>query len=115
MNLLKNKVQLIGFLGNRPEIKTIKEGRKMAKFSVATNTVYKNAKGERVRETQWHNLVAFGHLAANVEQFLEKGSPVAVEGKLLSDKYVDKAGTSRVYTRVVLNGFTLLRNKKKGI
>ena len=83
MYALKNKVQLIGNLGNNPEIRTTEGGKKMARFSVATNETYRTAKGEKVTETQWHNLIAWGKVADIAEQFLSKGSEVAIEGKLL--------------------------------
>ena len=72
MYALKNKVQLIGNLGNNPEIRTIEGGKKMARFSVATNETYRTAKGEKVTETQWHNLIAWGKVADIAEQFLFK-------------------------------------------
>jgi single-strand DNA-binding protein len=78
MYALKNKVQLIGNLGNNPEIKTLDGGKKLARFSVATNEVYRNTKGEKVTETQWHNLVAWGKVAEIAEKFLTKGSEVAI-------------------------------------
>jgi single-strand DNA-binding protein len=72
MYALKNKVQLIGNLGNNPEVKTLDGGKKMARFSVATNETYKNTKGEKVVETQWHNLVAWGKVAEIAEKYLQK-------------------------------------------
>src|SRR5690349_5012826 len=87
MYALKNKVQLIGNLGSNPEIRTLDGGKKMARFSVATNETYRSAKGEKVTETQWHNLVAWGKVAEIAEQFLVKGSEVAIEGKLINRNY----------------------------
>ncbi|MFY7878669.1 MAG: single-stranded DNA-binding protein, partial [Lacibacter sp.] len=78
MYALKNKVQLIGHLGNAPEIKTIESGKKLARFSIATNETYRNAKGERVTETQWHTLVAWGKVADIAEKYLNKGKEVAI-------------------------------------
>src|SRR5689334_11694743 len=100
MNALKNKVQLMGNLGMNPEIRTTESGRKMARMSLATNEHYKNTKGERVTETTWHNIVAWGNAADIVEKFLHKGSEVMVEGKLVSRHYTDKEGARRQITEV---------------
>lgn len=113
MNYLNNKVQLIGFLGAKPQLKNLRAGSKMAKFRMATHTTYKNAAGERVKETQWHNLVAFGHLANSAEQYLDKGKAVAIEGKLLIRNYTDKQGVVREIPEIQLNGFTLLEGQRK--
>jgi single-strand DNA-binding protein len=112
MYALRNKVQLIGNLGNTPEVKTIESGKKMARFSIATNEVYKNAKGEKVVETQWHNLVAWGKVAEIAEKFLEKGREVAIEGKLVNRNYTDKEGTKRYITEILVNELLLLGEKK---
>lgn len=112
MYALRNKVQLIGNLGNTPEVKTIESGKKMARFSIATNEVYKNAKGEKVVETQWHNLVAWGKVAEIAEKFLEKGREVAIEGKLVNRNYTDKEGIKRYITEILVNELLLLGEKK---
>ena len=111
MNTLKNKVQLIGNLGNDPEIKTMENGRKMARFSVATNESYKNSNGEKVTDTQWHNLVAWGSTAELVEKLLSKGTEVVIDGKLVSGNYLDKEGNKRYYTEVHVNEFLLVGTK----
>lgn len=118
MNTLNNKVQLIGRLGNAPEIKTTAAGKKMARISIATNTLYRNAQGERVKETQWHNLVAWGRIAEIAEEFLVKGQEVAVEGKLVNRSYEDQAGLKRYTTEVIVNEFMMLgsrQNEEEGI
>ena len=84
MNSLRNKVQLIGNLGNDPEIINLESGKTLAKFSVATNESYKNASGEKVTDTQWHNVVAWGKTAQIIEKYVTKGKEVAIEGKLTS-------------------------------
>lgn len=112
MNNLKNKVQLIGNIGNTPEIINLESGKKLAKFSVATNESYKTAKGETVKETQWHNLVAWGKTAEIVEKYLAKGNEVAIEGKLTSRSYEDKAGVKKYVTEVVVNELLMLGGKK---
>jgi single-strand DNA-binding protein len=111
MNALKNKVQLIGNLGNAPEIKNTEKGRKLAKFSIATNETYYNAKGEKVVETQWHNLVAWGKVADVAEKYLAKGSEVAIEGKLMNNNYTDKDGNKRYSTEVQVHELLLLGGK----
>lgn len=108
MYALKNKVQLIGNLGNTPEVKTLESGKKMARFSVATNENYRNAKGEKVTETQWHNLVAWGKVAEIVEKFLTKGKEVAIEGKLVNRSYNDKEGNKKYVTEIQVNELLLL-------
>ncbi len=113
MYALKNKVQLIGNLGNNPEVKTLESGKKMAKFSVATNETYRNAKGEKVVETQWHNLIAWGKVAEIAEKFLQKGSEVALEGKLINRSYNDKDGNKKYVTEVQVNELLLLGKEAK--
>lgn len=108
MNALRNKVQLIGNLGNDPEIKSLENGRKLAKFSLATNEVYRNAKGEKVTETQWHNVIAWGKTAEIIEQYLSKGREVALEGKLTSRSYETASGEKRYVTEVVANELLML-------
>jgi single-strand DNA-binding protein len=111
MYALKNKVQLIGNLGNSPEVRTFDGGRKMARFSMATNESYRNAQGERVTDTQWHNLIAWGKLADIAERFLIKGKEVAVEGKLINRSYNDKEGNKRFVTEIQVNELLLLGTK----
>ena len=112
MNALRNKVQLIGNLGMNPEIKTLDGGKKFAKMSIATNESYKNAKGELVKETQWHNLIAWGKTADIIEKYLKKGSEVAVEGKLIHDTYTDKEGIKRYTTEILVNELLMLDKKE---
>lgn len=112
MNNLKNKVQLIGNLGNAPEIINLESGKKLAKFSVATNESYRNNKGEWVQETQWHNLVAWGKTAEIAEKYLNKGTEVAIEGKLTNKSYEDKNGVKKYITEVVVNELLMLGAKK---
>ena len=113
MYALKNKVQLIGNLGNNPEVKTLDGGKKMARFSVATNETYKNTKGEKVVETQWHNLVAWGKVAEIAEKYLQKGSEVALEGKLMNRTYNDKDGNKKYVIEIQVNELLLLNKEVK--
>jgi single-strand DNA-binding protein len=108
MYALKNKVQLIGNLGQNPEIKTLDGGKKMAKFSIATSEAYRNANGEKITETQWHNLVAWGKLAEIIEKYITKGSEVAVEGKLTYRTYNDKEGNKKYFTEIQVNELLML-------
>ena len=108
MNSLRNKVQLIGNLGNDPEIINLESGKKLAKFSIATNETYKNAHGEKVTDTQWHSVVAWNKTADIIEQYVTKGKEVAVEGKLTSRSYEDADGVKRYVTEVVCNELLML-------
>ncbi len=112
MNALRNKVQLIGNVGMEPEIKTLESGKKLAKMSIATNETYKNNKGELVKETQWHNLIAWGKTAEIVEKLLKKGSEVAIEGKLIHRNYTDKEGQKRFITEIEINELLMIGGKK---
>lgn len=112
MNSLRNRVQLIGNLGTAPEIKTLEGGKKMAKLVIATSETYKNQKGEKVTETTWHNLTAWGTQAIFAEKFLEKGSEIAIDGKLQNNNYTDKDGVKRYVTNIIVNEFTMLGKKK---
>jgi len=108
MSTLRNKVQLIGNVGNEPEITNLESGKKVAKFSMATNESYKDSKGEKVTNTQWHNIVAWGKIAEIVEKYVGKGKEVALEGKLTSRSYETKEGEKRYVTEVVVDEILLL-------
>ncbi|WBX76427.1 single-stranded DNA-binding protein [Tenacibaculum ovolyticum] len=111
MSTLRNKVQLIGNLGNNPEIITLESGKKLAKFSIATNESYKNSEGEKVIDTQWHNVVAWNKTAEIIEKYLQKGSEIAIEGKLTSRSYETSEGEKRYVTEVVCNELLMLGSK----
>lgn len=111
MNTLRNKVQLIGNLGQNPEVKELNGGKKVAKFSLATNETYRNKAGEKITDTQWHNLVAWGKTAEIIEKYLKKGSEVAVEGKLLNRHYTDKEGVKRYVTEIQVSELLMLGGK----
>ncbi len=108
MYALKNKVQLIGNLGNAPEVRNTETGKKLVRFSVATNEQYKNAKGEKVTETQWHNAIAWGKVADIAEKYLVKGTEVAIEGKLMNRNYTDKEGNKKYITEIQVNEILML-------
>jgi len=111
MNALRNKVQLIGNVGNDPEIRNLEGGKKVANLTIATHDSYKNDKGEKVEQTEWHRVVAWGKTAEIIERFVTKGKEVAIEGKLTHRSYDDKNGEKRYITEVVVNDLLLLGNK----
>ena len=111
MNTLRNKVQLIGNLGSDPEIITLESGKKLAKFSIATNESYKNAMGEKVTDTQWHNVVAWNKTAEIIEKYVTKGNEIAIEGKLTSRSYESKEGEKKYITEVVCNELWMVGGK----
>lgn len=102
-----NRVQLTGNLGSNPEIKNLENGGKLAKFSMATQEDYINRNGERVSNTQWHFITAWGKVAESVEQELQKGSFVSVEGRLSTHHYTDKNGQKKYVTEIVAYAVTL--------
>ncbi len=111
MNALRNRVQLIGNLGNEPEVIELESGKKLAKFAIATNETYRNAKGEKVTDTQWHNVVAWNKTAEIIEKYVQKGNEIIVEGKLTSRSYETKEGEKRYITEVVCNEILMLGGK----
>jgi len=112
MNMLRNKVQLIGNLGKDPEIIDYENGKKLAKFNLATNESYINTNGERINNVEWHSLIAWGKTADIIEKYVVKGKEVAIEGKLTSRSYETKNGEKRYVTEVVVNGLLLLGGKR---
>ncbi|BDU24023.1 MULTISPECIES: single-stranded DNA-binding protein [unclassified Flavobacterium] len=108
MNAMKNRVQLIGNVGNNPEIKTLESGKKLAHLTIATNDVYRNEKGDKVEQTEWHRVTAWGKTAEIIEKFVVKGKEVAIDGKLTHRSYDDKNGEKRYITEVVVNEILLL-------
>jgi single-strand DNA-binding protein len=113
MNNLRNRVQLIGNLGHDPETKTLENGKKVVKFTVATSETYKNGEGQKVNETTWHNVVAWNGIADVAGKYLKKGGQVAVEGRIVYRSYEDKAGVTKNITEIVANDLVLLRSPKE--
>lgn len=111
MNALRNKVQLIGRLGQEPEIVNFDDGNKMAKFSLATDDSYKDKEGNKVERAYWHNVIVRGGLVSVVENYVKKGQEIAIEGKLTNRSWDDKEGNKRYTTEVVCNELLLLGNK----
>ena len=110
MSSLKNRVQLIGRLGIDPEVKSFESGKKVASFSLATNEVYYNNEGEKVEDTQWHNIVVWGKKVEVVENYLKKGSEIAIEGKLVNRSY-EKEGERKYITEINLTELLMLGKK----
>jgi single-strand DNA-binding protein len=105
---MKNSVQLIGHVGQEPEIKNLETGKKLANISIATNEVYYKENGDKVEKTEWHRVTAWGKTAEIIEKYVTKGKEVAVEGKLTHRSYDDKEGNKRYITEVVINEILLL-------
>ena len=103
-----NKVILLGNLGKDPEIRRLDDGRGVANFSLATSETYKNKVGERVTNTEWHNIVLWSPLADIAEKYLKKGSQVYIEGKITNRSYEDKDGVKKYISEVVGREITLL-------
>lgn len=113
MTTLRNRVQLVGNLGIDPEIVKFESGKKLAKFTVATNESFTDAKGNKTTDTQWHNVVAWGKQADLVENFLTKGIGLTLEGKLTYRKYEDKDKQTHYITEIVLSSFIVSPTDKK--
>ena len=111
MNGLRNSVRLIGHIGKDPETKEFESGKKVARFTLATDEVYKNAKGERVKDTVWHNLVIWGKTATVAEKYLEKGAEIAIEGRLTSRSYTTKEGEKKYITEIIVGELLMLGKK----
>ena len=100
MNALRNQAQLIGYVGNEPEIMNLEGGKKRAKLSLATNETYTDASGERVVDTQWHTIIAWDRQAEVVEKYVQTGREVAVSGKIQTRSYEDADGVKKYITEI---------------
>lgn len=103
---------MLGNLGANPEVKELSNGRKLAKLNLATNESYKDAEGNKVTETQWHNLVAWGKTAEYATKYLTKGSKIAIEGKLINRNFNDKDGNKRYMTEIYVNEILNISTKE---
>ncbi len=112
MKNLRNSVQLIGRLGQDPEVRELTSGKKLTTFSVATSDSYRNSNGDKVEETQWHNIVAWGKVGEIAAEYLNKGSEVCLEGKLTHRSYENGKGEKRYITEINLNEMVMLGGKK---
>lgn len=111
MNRINNTVRLIGNCGFDPEVRELAKGRKVARISVATHETYTNADGDKVTDTQWHTVVAWGQTAAALERLVRKGTSIALEGRLVHRSYEGKGGVKRFITEVVMSDFRLVGTK----
>jgi single-strand DNA-binding protein len=111
MNALRNSVRLIGHMGEDPKVKKFDGGKTVVNFSIATNEIYRDSKGERQSETTWHRLVAWGKQAEIIESYVKKGSEIAIEGKLTNRSWDDKNGEKQYMTEIVVNEVLLLDKK----
>ncbi len=106
---MKNRVQLIGHVGQEPEIKNLEGGKKLANISIATNEVYYKDNGDKVEKTEWHRVTAWGKTAEIIEKYVTKGKEIAIDGKLTTRNYDDKDGNKRYITEIVANEVLLLK------
>lgn len=113
MNALRNSVRLIGNLGDNPKVRKLDSGKTVANFSIATNEIYRDSKGEKQSETTWHRLVAWGKHAELMENYVKKGSEIAIEGKLTNRSYDDKNGDKHYITEILISQILLLDKNKK--
>lgn len=104
---------LHGNLTSDPEVKESKNGNSFTTFSVATNLNWKNKDGDKVSKTEFHRVIAFGHLGEIVGKYLKKGLPVLISGRLSNRSYLDKEGVKRYITEIVLDDFNFLSRKRK--
>ena len=111
MSTLKNHVQLMGNVGQEPTITNLESGKKVARFSLATNEYYKDAKGEKQTDTNWHTVIAWGKTAEIIEKFVVKGKELGVSGKLKTRTYTSDDGNERYITEVEANEILLLGSK----
>ena len=107
-----NKVILVGNLGKDPEVRHLENGTAVANFPIATSESYKDREGNRVDQTEWHNIVVWRKLAEIAENYLKKGSQIYLEGKLRTRSWEDQQGNKRYTTEVVADTFTMLGKKE---
>ncbi|MCL4164820.1 UNVERIFIED_CONTAM: hypothetical protein GTU68_054777 [Idotea baltica] len=112
MKNLRNSVQLIGRLGQDPEVRTLTTGKKLTTFSLATSDYYRNSQGEKIEDTQWHNVIAWGKVGEIAAEYLAKGEEVALEGKLTHRSYENNAGEKRYVTEINLNELLMIGGRK---
>lgn len=113
MSALRNRVQLIGHLGHDPEIKTLESGKKVARFTLATNENFKNSEGVKTEETTWHNIIAWNGSAEIASKYLKKGNEACIDGRITYRSYTDKNGVQRNTTEIVVNELLLLGSPKE--
>ena len=108
MNNMRNRIQLIGHLGKDPEIKTFESGKSLARLTIATTESYKNQKGELIKNTTWHNVVAWNKTAERMKKYLKKGNEVLLQGKLSHRSWENQNGETKYITEIIVNEFMLI-------
>ena len=108
-----NKVILLGNLGRDPEVRYLDNNRVVANFSVATNEVYSDKKGQKIKQTEWHNIEVWDNLAKVAEKYLKKGFSIYLEGKIKTDSWTDKDGTIKSQKKIRANTITIVNNELK--
>ena len=111
MSTIRNHVQLIGNVGQEPTITNLESGKKVARFPLATNESYKDNKGEKQTDTNWHTVVAWGKTAEIIEKYADKGKEIGVVGKLKSRTFTSNDGNQRYVTEVVADEILLMGTK----
>ena len=115
MSNLRNSVRLMGHLGQKPELRTTPTGKKVANFSLATNENYRDANGEKITETMWHSLIAWGKQADLAEKYLDKGKEICIEGKISNRNYLDKNNVKKYVTEIIVSDILLMGTKEKKV
>ncbi|MBI5220186.1 MAG: single-stranded DNA-binding protein [Bacteroidia bacterium] len=113
VNKMVNRVELNGFAGINPEVVTLNEGVKIARFTLATTRNYKNRDGEWTKDTTWHKIVLWNKLADQAQTLIKKGSHINLTGKIVNRTYIDKSGEKRFTTEIFGNSFETIINEPK--
>ncbi|MCF8224598.1 MAG: single-stranded DNA-binding protein [Bacteroidales bacterium] len=108
-----NKVILVGNVGKDPDVRYLDENTPVCKFPLATSEVYRNRDGEKIEQTEWHNIVLWRGLAQVAEKYVKKGSPLYIEGRIRSRSYDDKDGIKRYITEIVGDNMQMLGRKQQ--
>lgn len=112
-NNIRNSVQLVGNIGADIQLMSFENGSKKVKLTLATNELFTNGKGEKVKSTEWHTLIAWGKTAEQMANTVQKGSEVSVQGRLANRSFVDKNGVTKYVTEVIVNDFFKIAKKQE--
>lgn len=112
MSTMRNRVTLIGRLGKDPETTTFESGKKKTSFTLATNDNYRNANGDKVETTEWHNIIMWDKAGEIAEKYAKKGQEIALEGRIITRSYDDDKGEKRYITEIHVNELVLLSKKE---
>ena len=110
-----NKVILVGNLGKDPELKYLEGNIARANFSIATSEFHKDKNGNKIEQTEWHNIVVWRSMAESAEKLLKKGTQIYLEGKLQTRQWIDKEGNKRNITEIVGESFLVLQRKDNSV